>query len=282
MRFIAKTREALCRLEVQSPEESEYELFGAFAACGGAPNGRHASVARRMLITARRCAERIGESSIEKTEDGRFGGHALYTLRTGREPELPLPETPEQAQAYLRGAFLLRGAVAEPEKPCSLEIRFPSAEAADKAAGVMRLFELEPRVQQIRGKHSVYLRSRESVGSFLGYIGATEAYLAMESRNTLKDMRASVQRQVNFDNANITRTRRGAEKQTEAIMRIEHVLGLEKLSPALEEIARLRLEYEQLTLEELGAKCDPPVSKGVAGTRMNRVLGIAKKLAEKK
>jgi len=54
--------------------------------------------------------------------------------------------------------------------------------------------------------------------------------------------------------------------------------GLRHLSAALREIAELRLNHPDESLAELGRRCSPPISKPAAGSRLNALARLARRL----
>ena len=56
--------------------------------------------------------------------------------------------------------------------------------------------------------------------------------------------------------------------------------GLRNLSPALREIAQLRLAHPDETLAELGRRCTPPIAKATVNGRLAAVLRLARRLRE--
>ena len=280
MTFVARVREELCRIETPTPGEAAYELYGASLACGRKIVTRHPSVARRFLALARRYPERFGESDMTRAEENRLGAGAAYHLDIACLPEdLPEPETSEHAAAMARGAFLCRGAVSSPESRCQANIVVPEEEAARQIALAMAALEAEPGISPVRGKFSLYIRTGDKIAELLGRMGASGAYMEMESARVMKEMRSGVNRQVNCDHANIAKQQRACEKQIAAIELIRSRLGLDKLPGALQEIAYLRLEHEDASLEELGALCQPPSGKSGVNSRFRRLAEIAAKLA---
>ena len=71
-----------------------------------------------------------------------------------------------------------------------------------------------------------------------------------------------------------------ADRQIEAIKLISIQRGLYTLPPALQEIARLRLENTSLSLTELGQMMDPPVGKSGVNHRMRRIMDVAKEIEQ--
>lgn len=279
MTFVARVREELCRVEAFTPGEAAYELCGAALACAGQISTRHTLAARRFLGLARRYPDRFGEANMLRTEDGRFGAGASFVLQIERLPlDLPEPETSEHAAAMVRGAFLCRGAVSSPESRCQANITVPDEDGARRLCAAMAALEAQPGLSVVRGKYSLYIRTGDKIAELLGRMGASGAYMEMESARVMKEMRSGVNRQVNCDHANIAKQQKACEKQIEQIELIRSRIGLDKLPGALQEIALLRLEHEDASLEELGALCMPPSGKSGVNSRFRRIAAIAAKL----
>ena len=89
-------------------------------------------------------------------------------------------------------------------------------------------------------------------------------------------------REVNCETANIGKTVTAAEKQIRDIRYIDETVGLRSLSDGLEQMARLRLEYPDLPLAELGEKAEPPIGKSGVNHRLRRLCEMAAKLREER
>ena len=90
----------------------------------------------------------------------------------------------------------------------------------------------------------------------------------------LKDIRNTVNRQINFENANIDKVVRSAMAQTRNIQLIAEYQGLESLSPALREAAELRLRYPEAPLSELALLSDGLSRSGI-NNRLRKIAEIA-------
>ena len=71
-------------------------------------------------------------------------------------------------------------------------------------------------------------------------------------------------------------------QQVEDIRLIERKAGFESLSEGLEEIARLRLQYPEATLKELGMMLNPQVGKSGVNHRLRKLSTLADDLRERK
>lgn len=171
--------------------------------------------------------------------------------------------------AYLRGALLAAGSVSGPPSP-HLEVRSESRAGAETVAEVADL-RVGPRGEG----WLAYAKGIDRIAGALAAAGASDAALALQERAVVGSTRASANRLANADHANLVRSGRAAHAQLEAVRRLQRARRLDELGPRLREIAELRLRHPSLALRELGAKCEPPVSKASAHRRLQAVLRIA-------
>ena len=173
--------------------------------------------------------------------------------------------------AYLRGALLAAGSVSGPPSP-HLEVRSESRAGAETVAALAEL-----RVAS-RGDGSLaYAKGIDRIAGVLAVAGASDAALLLEERAVVGSTKASANRLANADHANLVRSGRAAHAQLEAVRRLQRARRLGELSPRLREIAELRAKHPSLSLRELGAKCDPPVSKASAHRRLQAVVRLARR-----
>lgn len=112
----------------------------------------------------------------------------------------------------------------------------------------------------------------------LNIMGAHVALMELENMRIYKEMRNSINRRVNCEAANITKTVNAAARQVEDILYIRDHMGLQKLPDNLQEIARLRLENPEATLKELSEMLDPPVGKSGVNHRLRKLSELAERL----
>ena len=179
------------------------------------------------------------------------------------------------AIAYLRGAFLGGGFVADPHGDFHFELTAENEQLAEDLVSLMARFGIEARVAQRRGTYAVYLKGAEPIVTFLALVGAHRALLRTEDVRIIKSMRNDVNRLVNAEMANQAKTTEAAMSQVEAIELLASTRGLETLPPALQELARLRLENPDVSLRELGELAEPPLSKSAVYHRVRRLEELA-------
>ncbi|MCR5775746.1 MAG: DNA-binding protein WhiA [Lachnospiraceae bacterium] len=171
--------------------------------------------------------------------------------------------------------FVNKGSVNDPKSSYHLEIACDTADEAETVAELMDKNGFKVKTASRKGKHIVYLKERETIADFLGFIGAVSAMMEMENSLILKDMRNSVNRRVNFEAANIERTVGAALKDIEAIRYIETHGGLKKLPEGLRRIAEARLEYPDASLQSLGEKMEPRLGKSGVNHRLRKIREYA-------
>lgn len=127
----------------------------------------------------------------------------------------------------------------------------------------------------------VYIKEGSQIVDILNVMEAPLALMELENIRILKEMRGSVNRQVNCETANINKTVSAALKQMEDITRIKETIGFDSLPENLQEIARARLERPEATLKELGESLNPPVGKSGVNHRLRKLSTLAETLMEK-
>lgn len=183
-------------------------------------------------------------------------------------------------RAYIRGAFLASGSMSDPQKSYHFEIVCSAMAQADQLCEIMREFVPDAKVVQRKKYYIVYIKEGAQIVDILNVMEAHTSLMNLENVRIVKEMRNSVNRQVNCETANINKTVNAAVRQIEDIRLIQEKRGLASLSPNLREIAELRLDYPDTPLKELGEYLTPPVGKSGVNHRLRKLSEIAKELRE--
>lgn len=183
-------------------------------------------------------------------------------------------------RSYLRGAFLAGGSINNPETSSyHLEIFSLYEEHNEALCNLMNEFQLNSKTLERKKGYINYLKEAEKITEFLNIIGAHNALLRFEDVRIVRDMRNSVNRLVNCETANLNKTIGAAIRQVENIRYIDETAGLDILPEKLREIARLRVEYQDVTLKELGEMVSGgQISKSGINHRLRKIDQIADKL----
>lgn len=178
-------------------------------------------------------------------------------------------------RAFIKGAFLTSGSVNNPEKAYHFEIVCFDKKSSDVVKNVINSFDIDSKVVIRKKYYVVYIKEGSMIVDILSVMEAHVSLMHMENVRILKEVRNSINRQVNCDYANINKTVNAAQKQLDDIKYIEQTKGFESLSDSLREMAELRLAEPEASLKELGEMLNPPVGKSGVNHRLRKLSSIA-------
>ncbi len=167
----------------------------------------------------------------------------------------------EMRKNLVKGAFLGAGSVNNPEKNYHLEFLVGCEEYADFLRDVCGELGVQFKKIRVNDKFQLYLKESEEISRFLALIGASKAVLKFEEIRVMKEMKNQVNRKVNCETANLTKTIDAALKQIEDILLIQKRQKFEELPQELREVAILRLENPDLSLKDLSELMSSPIRK---------------------
>ena len=147
---------------------------------------------------------------------------------------------------------------------------------------MLKVFGIEAKIVQRKRYFVVYLKEGSQIVDLLNVMEAHIALMNLENVRILKEMRNSINRQVNCETANINKTVAAASKQVEDILFIKELIGFGELDEGLEEIATLRLAHPEASLKELGQLLSVPIGKSGVNHRLRKLSIIADNLREHK
>ena len=181
-------------------------------------------------------------------------------------------------RAFLRGAFLCIGSMSDPQKSYHLEFVCTDEDKARQLQSVIQGFDIEAKIVLRKKYYVVYLKEGSGIVDLLNVCEAPIALMKLENLRIVKEMRNSVNRRVNCETANITKTVTAATRQIEDIIYIRDHYGLENLPEALSQMAEVRLENPDAPLKELGEYLDPPVGKSGVNHRLRKLSELAERI----
>lgn len=183
-------------------------------------------------------------------------------------------------RAFLRGAYLAVGSMSDPDKSYHLEYVCQTEEKAKELVQILASFDLDAKIVLRKKYYVVYFKEGEGIVDLLNIMEAHVALMELENTRILKEMRNSINRRVNCETANITKTVNAATKQAEDILYIREHYGFQNLPENLQEMAEVRLANPDATLKELGELMNPPVGKSGVNHRLRKLGEIADRLRE--
>ncbi len=310
MALTADVKDELARVEVAKATVRAAELATILRFAGGLHliSGRIAVEAEIDTVPiARRVRRDLAELYGVRSDVAQISGNGLrrgayYLVRvveggeqlarqTGlldarRRPVRGLPNrlttgTVEEIAAVWRGAFLAHGSLTDPGRSASLEITCPGNESAMALVGAAARLGVAAKAREVRGVHRVVIRDGEAISAMLARMGATQTVATWEELRQRREVRATANRLVNFDDANL---RRSAQAAVAACARVERALEIlgDEVPDHLRYAGELRLAHRDASLDELGHHADPPMTKDAVAGRIRRLLALADKTAEER
>lgn len=179
--------------------------------------------------------------------------------------------------SFLRGVFLSCGSIANPDKNYHLEFVIPFHNLSLDLLKILTDFGLKAKLILRKYSYVVYLKDSESIEDLLTFMGAVNSSLELMGIKIQKDVRNKINRQMNFESANMSRSIEAGLAQVEAIEIIEKKQGLDSLSDELKEVAILRRENPDMSLKQLGENLTVPISRSGVNHRLMKIMEIADK-----
>jgi DNA-binding protein WhiA len=189
-----------------------------------------------------------------------------------------LPDAACDRKAMIRGLFLGCGSVNAPSARYHLEFVAPNTSWADAIGRVAADAGTRTGVMERGGQHVVYVKDGDGIVRLLSFMGASRAVMEFENVRVVREVSAKVNRRLNFETANIGKTIGSGLRQAAAIERLESTGKLERVPPALREMARWRSANPDLNLGELAGRMK--LSKSAVNHRLRRLQELADTLVE--
>ncbi|ROQ40995.1 hypothetical protein EDF46_0361 [Frondihabitans sp. PhB188] len=303
----ADVKEELARVEVQKTTVRAAEVATVLRFAGGLHviSGRiaveaeldSALLARRVrkdlaeLYGARSDVSVIAATGLRRTshylvrvhEAGETLARQTGLMDARRRPVRGLPNrlttgSREDLAAIWRGAFLAQGSLTDPGRSAALEVVCPGNEAAMALVGAAGRLGIAAKAREVRGVHRVVIRDGESISAMLKQMGAEKSVSDWEELRQRREVRATANRLVNFDDANLRRSAQAAVAACARVDRAMEILG-DEIPDHLRYAGELRLAHRDASLDELGHHADPPMTKDAVAGRIRRLLAMADKKA---
>lgn len=202
---------------------------------------------------------------------------SFFGFETGIETSIM--DDDEAGRSYLRGAFLATGTVRDPETGrYQLEIFSVYQDHAEDLAALMRKFMLDAKVLEHKNGYVTYLQKAEDIMDFLIVIGAMTSKEVFEEVKIMRETRNDLNRANNAETANIARTISASMKTINNIIKIMDTVGLEVLPVELRQIAQLRIENPDYSIQQIADSLDTPLTKSGVNHRLRKINKIADEL----
>ena len=271
----ADTKDALAR-EVPPAGHCRQALLAGLALYGSA---------RGEFVTHRNAVARLFWSLLDERKS-----HPIQARAPSRPRRLPTfaIELPERLRAAprkpahkcdrlieIRAAFLACGSFSAGTHGYHLEFVVRDDQIAARLKWMLCSAGIVPKETVRKGRRVLYYKDFDAIAALLTHAGAFAAVLALEDVRALRETKNRIHRLVNTEAANLERTAQAAAAQRQVIEYVRSAVGLPKLSPALREVAELRLRHPHESLAELGRRCNPPISKPTVSSRLGALARLA-------
>ncbi len=301
MSFSADVKKELCRIDEEKSCCAKAELAGIFAFCSIERGGELILRTENELV-AKRAAEllkRLFAINAETEVSKRGAKGALYTITLTENAGLKtvlsglglyqnnmikfaidpfLTQQPCCAQSYLRGAFLGGGSVNSPKRSYHFEIETHYFGLSRDLSALFSDLDFEVKTVMRKGSYVSYIKDSEKIGDILAVMGATGSMMDLYNAKIEKEVNNSVNRRVNCDTANLTKTVNAAVAQANSIRQLVAKKGAEAIPEHLRELADLRLSYPEASLAELSEMLSTPISKSGVNHRLKKLMELAERL----
>ncbi len=305
MSFSQRTKSELARFVAESSccQRSELSALLVFSGSLEMRSGQRPSlvvvtempaVARKVVRLTHQCLRAETEVRVRRRE--RLKKNLSYQVRiipaapvaevlqefslldSSQRPLWPLLHENYCKWAFLRGAFLAKGSITNPEKNYHWEIGIDEKYLGNEMIKLVGTLGVNLGLTDRKKGYLLYSKNADEIAILLAGMGAYNAMLSLENIRVVKEMRNTVNRQVNCETANLDKTVEAAMRQIAAIRHLESTGGIKRLSNKLRQVAEARLENPTASLKELGELLDPPLDKSTVASRLRRIEQLAKEI----
>ena len=288
--FSQKTKEGLCKIDFGSLCCCEAEMMGIIMFAGRFKGSEirvsleNAQAIKRFAELTRVC---VGVSTevhtLKNSYYSTLNDKRILTMiveyETAKNGFAEIVAREECCRdAFLRGAFLGGGSIVDPNKNYNMEFATYSRQIAEGFKTLLDDMGLMFRVHKKRSSYVLYTKNSDTVCDALAHMGAFSSQMEVLNVKIEREVRNDITRTSNGETANMDKVITAAIKQIRAIEKIEKVLGIDNLEEELREVAILRRDNKDLSLDQLGKKLNPPLSKSGVNHRIKKILAIAEEL----
>ncbi len=181
----------------------------------------------------------------------------------------------DDIKSFLKIAFIYKGSINDPQRGYNLEIIAREKNELRLIKESMDTFDLNAKINDRGDYYIVYIKDSDKISDFLAIIGANKSLFELENVRAMKSIRNDINRQTNFDKANIDRTVKASLRQVDAIKAVINSEEYHKLSEDMKEIANIRIDNPYISIEEIGQMMNPVMSKAKVNYRLQKFIKLA-------
>ncbi len=297
MSYTHKVKEEVLEKAPVSDKEKLFEIYGvldskkAISSKGIVLNLENEHIVDRVykyikdlsdlkIFTKVSISKKLGEHKVYTIQIPIQKGYRDFVDSMTSIPLSKILKSSERKKGYVRGVFLSSGYIKDPENEYALDFFIDNKQCASKVFEIFSIDDKRVFITKKRSKSLVYFRNSEDIMDILVLIGAIQNFFRYEEVIMVKDLKNKTIREMNWEVANETKTLNTGQKQIKMINYIGKHLGLNNLTPVLEEVAMLRLLNPESSLSELADMVG--ITKSGIRNRFRRIEKLYNELLEKK
>lgn len=287
--FSQKTKESLCKVVPGKSCCVDAEMMGILMFAGRFKDGKirvsseSSDVMKHFAVLVKRCC---GTAALVKENKNNyfclvsnekiFKMITKYETTNARITELFAADDCCKS-AFLRGAFLGGGLVVDPQKTYNMEFITTGKRIHEDFNALLAEMGLGFKAAKRRASLVLYSKNSDTICDALAYMGAVSAQMQIINVRIERELRSDLNRVSNGEIANMDKVFDAATRQLAAINKIEETIGIKNLPEDLQAVAEARLNNKELSLDALGKKLNPPLTKSGVNHRLKRITDIAEK-----
>ena len=298
MSFSSNVKQELCRQPLTRRAAAVAEFYGVLLFCNTFTPSAIRIVTESADFAARlpRVLRKAFGFAFDQEPSEQGGGKLIFVIEDGEKiakifaafgdspsssvtlhVNFAILEEESDRLAFLRGAFLAGGSVTDPQKGYHLELATTHLRVSRELNTLLLELGYAPKETTRKANYITYFKQSEAIEDLLTAIGAPIAAMTLMNTKAEKLLRNGVNRRVNCEAANVDKTVDAALEQRRAIQILRKSGALDELTPKLQEAAQLREAHPELSLSQLAALCDPPVTKSSLSHRLRKLIQLSQK-----
>ncbi|MBR6255421.1 MAG: DNA-binding protein WhiA [Clostridiales bacterium] len=285
-------KEQICKITYKKEDEWAAEM-AAICLCTGYDCDREKDLAK-VMCTSEEVAARLildctrsgtGMKAEGPNKVGRRGGSVYEVLFPSADFEsfitdylLPdvisekISSSEPLRRAMLRGAFLARGSMSDPNRTYRIEILCRTDAFVKMLILLFHSENISPMTRVLDVTWSIYFKKHDEICDFLVILGAVSQVLELQNIRAQHDVNSMVARSVILDTWTVKQQSEASARRTKDLERLLNSDKAARIPRELLEVARVHIDNPGLSLTELGRLMDPPLTKSGMNHRLKKLL----------
>lgn len=182
-------------------------------------------------------------------------------------------------KSIIKGAFLSSGCIINPATNYHFEIAFRNKSCSEYMVDLLSLLEFTPKLikRKNTNQYIVYIKEAEQISLLLSMMEVSTSLFKFENIRVEKELKNNINRNINCETANLSKTITASMKQIDAINKIKKSGKYSSLDEKLKDVAKLREKYPNESIEFLSKKLSKKykISKSGVKHRLDKLINIA-------